>query len=113
MAEAPFLAVALISEGSCFSISRTFARSPFFIESIYTRVNTSRTPMKKVRINLVGSGNLAFVIVVAAAYLSATSALIYSRRSLSALEIGVLIAAGLAYLVVGTYGFTIARQSGT
>ena len=69
--------------------------------------------MKKFRINLVGSGNLAFVIVVAAAYLSATSALIYSRRSLSALEIGVLIAAGLAYLVVGTYGFNIARQSGT
>ena len=69
--------------------------------------------MKKFRINLVGSGNLAFVIVVAAAYLSATSALIYSRRALSALEIGVLIAAGLAYLVVGTYGFTVARQSGT
>jgi len=69
--------------------------------------------MKKFRINLVGSGNLAFVIVVAAAYLSATSALIYSRRSLSALEIGVLLAAGLAYLVVGTYGFNIARQSGT
>jgi signal transduction histidine kinase len=69
--------------------------------------------MKKFRINLVGSGNLAFVIVVAAAYLSATSALIYSRRSLSALEIGVLIAAGLAYLVVGTYGFNIARPSGT
>jgi len=69
--------------------------------------------MKKFRIDLVGSGNLAFVIVVAAAYLSATSALIYSRRSLSVLEIGVLIAAGLAYLVVGTYGFTIARQSGT
>src|SRR5467141_543151 len=69
--------------------------------------------MKKFRINLVGSGNLAFVIVVAAAYLSATSALIYSRRALSALEIGVLLAAGLAYLVVGTYGFNIARQSGT
>src|SRR6202165_1898472 len=69
--------------------------------------------MKKLRINLVGSGNLAFMIVVAAAYLSAASALIYSRRSLSALEIGVLIAAGLAYLVVGTYGFNIARQSGT
>jgi signal transduction histidine kinase len=69
--------------------------------------------MKKFRINLVSSGNLAFVIVVAAAYLSATSALIYSRRSLSAWEIGVLIAAGLAYLVVGTYGFNIARQSGT
>src|SRR3984893_9649895 len=82
-------------------------------ESIYTRVNPNRTPMKKFRINLIGSGNLAFVIVVAAAYLSATSALIYSRRSLSALEIGVLIAVGLAYLVVGTYGFTIARQSGT
>lgn len=69
--------------------------------------------MKKFRINLVSSGNLAFVIVVAAAYLSATSALIYSRRVLSAWEIGVLIAAGLAYLGVGTYGFTIARQSGT
>src|SRR5256712_6651803 len=67
--------------------------------------------MKKLR-NLASSGNLAFVIVVAAAYLSATSALIYSRRSLSALEMGVLIAVGLAYLVVGTYGFNIARQSG-
>jgi signal transduction histidine kinase len=69
--------------------------------------------MKKLRINLASSGNLAFVIVVLASYLSATSALIYSRRSLSALEIGVLIAAGLAYLVVGTYGFNIARQLGT
>src|SRR5437660_8846728 len=63
--------------------------------------------------NLFSSGNIAFVIVVCAAYASAITALIYSRRSLPAWEVAALIAAGLAYLFVGTYGFTICRRSGS
>src|SRR5882762_8424366 len=69
-------------------------------------------PKRHLGVNLASSGNLAFVIVVAASYASAITALIYSRRSLSVLEIGVLNGAGLAYLIVGTYGFTICRRSG-
>ena len=61
--------------------------------------------------SLLSSGNVAFVIVVCAAYASAITALIYSRRSLRAWEVVVLIAAGIAYLFVGTYGFTICRRS--
>src|SRR5437899_11974863 len=63
--------------------------------------------------SLFSSGNIAFVIVVCAAYASAATALIYSRRSLPAWEVAALIAAGLAYLFVGTYGFTICRRSGS
>jgi signal transduction histidine kinase len=59
------------------------------------------------------SGNVAFVIVVCAAYLSAITALIYSRRSLPLWQAAVLVGAGAAYLVVGTYGFTICRRSGS
>lgn len=67
----------------------------------------------RLSIKLAGSGNLAFVIVVAASYVSAVTALIYSRPSLSPVEVGALIGAGLAYLIVGTYGFTMCRRSGT
>ena len=63
--------------------------------------------------NLFSSGNVAFVIVVCASYASATAALIYSRRSLPAWEVAVLVAAGVAYLVVGTYGFAVCRRSGS
>ena len=59
------------------------------------------------------SGNIAFVIVVCASYASATTALIYSRRAVPAWEVVVLVAAAAAYLVVGTYGFTICRHSGS
>jgi signal transduction histidine kinase len=59
------------------------------------------------------SGNIAFVIVVCASYASATTALIYSRRAVPARELVVLVAAAAAYLVVGTYGFTICRRSGS
>jgi signal transduction histidine kinase len=61
--------------------------------------------------NLFSSGNIAFVIVVCAAYLSAITALIYSRRYLPLWQVAVLIGAGVAYLVIGTYGFTICRRS--
>lgn len=62
---------------------------------------------------LLNSGNFAFVIVVCAAYASATAALIYSRSSLPSWEIALLVAAALAYLLVGTYGFMVCRQSGS
>ncbi|PYS92413.1 MAG: two-component sensor histidine kinase [Acidobacteria bacterium] len=64
-------------------------------------------------INLAASGNLAFVIVVGAAYVSAITALIYARRALPPLEIGLLLAVGSAYLLVGTYGFALCRRLGT
>lgn len=57
------------------------------------------------------SGNIAFVIVVGASYASATTAIIYSRRPVRAWEAAVLLIAGTAYLVVGTYGFAICRRS--
>jgi signal transduction histidine kinase len=63
--------------------------------------------------SLVSSGNVAFVIVVCAAYASAITALVYSRRSLPAWEVAALIGAGIAYLLIGTYGFTICRRSGS
>ena len=59
------------------------------------------------------SANIAFVIVVCASYVSATAAIIYSRRSVPAWEATVLIAGGAAYLAVGTYGFAICRRSGS
>src|SRR5216684_3593529 len=60
---------------------------------------------------LLSSGNVAFVIVVCAAYASTLTALVYARRSLPAWEVAVLIGAGAAYLVLGTYGFTRCRRS--
>jgi len=63
--------------------------------------------------SLFSSGNVAFVIVVCAAYLSAITAMIYSRRSLPLWQVAVLIGAGAVYVVIGTYGFTICRGSGS
>ena len=60
---------------------------------------------------IISSGNLAFVIVVAASYLSAISALIYWPRPVPAWEVGVLLGAASAYLFVGTYGFSACRRS--
>jgi len=60
---------------------------------------------------IITSGNLAFVIVVAASYLSTVTALVYSRRAVPAWEASVLIAAAAAYLIVGTYGFSVCRRS--
>ena len=68
--------------------------------------------MRKMRkFSVVTSGNLAFVIVVAASYLSATTALIYAHRSVPGWEVLVLLAAAAAYLLVGTYGFSLCRRS--
>jgi len=63
------------------------------------------------KFSVASSGNLAFVIVVAASYLSATTALIYTRRNVPGWEVVVLIAAAAAYLLVGTYGFSLCRRS--
>jgi signal transduction histidine kinase len=59
------------------------------------------------------SANIAFVIVVGASYASATTAIIYSRRPVTAREAAVLVGLGAAYLVVGTHGFAICRRSGS
>jgi signal transduction histidine kinase len=59
------------------------------------------------------SSNIAFVVVVCASYVSATAAIIYSRRSLPAWEVVVLVTAAVAYLIAGTYGFAICRRSGS
>src|SRR5882762_2797644 len=60
--------------------------------------------------DIIRSGNLAFVIVVGASYLSAITSLIYSRRAVPVWELCVLIAGAAAYLVVGTYGFAVCRR---
>ena len=57
------------------------------------------------------SGNIAFVIVVCASYASTIAALIYLRRPVPAWEVVVLVTAGIAYLVIGTYGFSRCRGS--
>ena len=57
------------------------------------------------------SGNIAFVIVVSASYLSAITALVYGRRSVPRWELAIMISAGIAYLVIGTYGFAFCRRS--
>jgi signal transduction histidine kinase len=57
------------------------------------------------------SGNMAFLIVVCASYASTISALIYLRRPVPAWEITVLVSAGIAYLLTGTYGFSRCRRS--
>src|SRR5678815_6070775 len=57
------------------------------------------------------SGNVAFLIVVGASYASATTAIIYSRRPVPAWEAAVLVSVGVAYIVVGTYGFAVCRRS--
>ena len=59
---------------------------------------------------IISSGNLAFVIVVLASYVSATTTLLYSRRAVPLWELAVLITAAVAYLIVGTYGFSLARR---
>jgi len=59
------------------------------------------------------SGNIAFVIVVCASYASATTAIVYSRRPVPAWEAAVLVSVGVAYIVVGTYGFAVCRRSGS
>jgi signal transduction histidine kinase len=61
---------------------------------------------------LLSSGNIAFVIVVGAAYLSTTTALVYAQRRVPGWELAVLISAASAYLIVGTYGFASCRRSG-
>ena len=59
------------------------------------------------------SGDLGFLVVVIAAYLSALSALAYLRRTVGPGEVAVMAAAGLAYLVLGTYGFARCRRAGS
>ena len=61
--------------------------------------------------SFLSSGNIAFVIVVCASYASATTAIIYSRRPVPAWEAAVLVCVGVAYIVVGTYGFAVCRRS--
>jgi len=63
------------------------------------------------RTSFFSSGNIAFVIVVCASYASATTAIIYSRRPVPAWEAAVLVSVGVAYIVVGTFGFAICRRS--
>ncbi len=61
--------------------------------------------------NFLSSGNIAFILVVCASYASATTALIYSRRSLPFWEIVALVSVAAGYLAVGTYGFAVFRRS--
>ena len=65
------------------------------------------------RFGFISSGSTAFLIVVCAAYASAITALLYSRRSLATWEILLLGAAGIAYLITGMYGFKRCQKSGS
>jgi signal transduction histidine kinase len=68
----------------------------------------TKTPARR---NLFTSGNIAFAIVVCASYASGTAAIFYSHRPVSRFEAAVLLTLGIAYLFVGTYGFTRVRES--
>src|SRR5262249_37866883 len=70
---------------------------------------TLSTPEQKRK--FFSSGNIAFVIVVCASYASTIAALIYLRRPVPAWEVAVLVLTGVAYLAVGTYGFSKSRRS--
>ena len=64
--------------------------------------------------SLLTSGNIAFLIVVGASYASAAASIIYSKNSrnpVNASEGAILLTLALAYLLVGTYGFTRIRHS--
>ena len=63
------------------------------------------------RRSLFTSGNIAFAIVVCASYASGTAAIFYSHRPVSQFEAAVLLTLAIAYLFVGTYGFTRVRES--
>src|SRR5215470_13255536 len=63
------------------------------------------------RRSLFTSGNIAFAIVVCASYASGTAAIFYSHRPVTRFEAAVLLTLGIAYLFVGTYGFTRVRES--
>ncbi len=71
------------------------------------------TDVKTTATKFVSSGNIAFVVVVCASYASATTAILYSRRTVPKWEIAVLLALAVAYLIVGTYGFGKCRRSGS
>ena len=71
------------------------------------------TANSKDRTKFFSSGNIAFVIVVCASYASTIAALIYLRRPVPAWEVVLLITLGVAYLIMGTYGFTRCRRSGS
>jgi len=68
----------------------------------------TKTPARR---GLFTSGNIAFAIVVCASYASGTAAIFYSHRPVSRFEAAVLLTLGIAYLFVGTYGFTRVRES--
>jgi len=68
----------------------------------------TKTPARR---SLFTSGNIAFAIVVCASYASGTAAIFYSHRPVTRFEAAVLLTLGIAYLFVGTYGFTRVRES--
>jgi len=66
---------------------------------------------RQARSSLFSSGNIAFAIVVCASYASGTAAMFYSHRPVTRFEAAALLTVGIAYLFVGTYGFTRVRES--
>jgi signal transduction histidine kinase len=69
--------------------------------------------IKSNNFDFINSGSAAFVIVVCAAYASALTFFIYSQQNLSSAEILVLSSVAIAYLVIGTFGFSYCRRSGS
>src|SRR5262245_29635822 len=56
-------------------------------------------------------GDLAFVVVVCAAYASAAAVFIFQPQPITRWEIAVTIAVAVLYLILGTYGFALVRRS--
>ena len=60
-----------------------------------------------------GLSSLGFVLITLAAYLSALVALSYELRSIKLPRASILIAIGIAYLVIGVYGFALSKRAQT
>lgn len=62
-------------------------------------------------IKLIRSGDLGFIAVVIVAYFSAIATVGYAPRAFTPFRLTLLVSAGVAYLVTGTYGFARCRRS--
>jgi len=68
--------------------------------------------IKSYNFDFINSSSAAFVIVVSAGYVAAITFFVYSQGNLSAVKIVVLSTTAVAFLVMGTVGFSYCRQKG-
>ena len=72
-----------------------------------------RKPVTEQRSRTIGLNSLGFVLVALAGYLSALVTLGYVLKTISLTKATTLIAVALSYLIIGVYGYALARNSAT